>query len=714
VACGDRRQEQAEMPVKDVPYRMPVSVKYTVHARGGDAQFRKVAADGDGNIYVLTDRGLYRDFPGDILAPDMRYASLADKIPVDVCIQEETRYLYYLYPDRFLTNAHAGAICGHLPAGRYTRMAVNADDEVLLMGDREAAVFHRNEKKRTLEVPAGEAAGLYVFGKKFWYLTSDAIYRLDETAWTEIYRGENLTALAFEGPHMAVGTTDGYFVIDHRGNEVEKRNNRLPVPAIGRMLSVEGRWWFSTADGAFVKETDRFRYFAGERWLDRNGIIDMTADTRGNIYLLTPTGLNKVEYRYRTLAEKAACLQEHLRKYHLRYGWSAESGLADPSDPTTLRLNDSDNDGLWTSFYLGSQAFRYAVTGEACAKRYVWESFEPFERALNMHQVKGFPGRTFERTGYVVHDTDRWRTASDPDWRWKGTTSTDEFVGYIFVASVIDRLVAENPQEKKRVADYVDAILTHIIQNDYYFVDFDGQPTLWGRWNPDYVNSFAPTQFDRRLNSTLIVAGLQLAYALTGKENYQSEAFRIMDEYGYWQNMQIPMKQIAYTPGFKHQGITLGEDWNHSDDEMAFLTYWVLYHYAFNDTLKQEYARLINDHWEIEKPERNALWNLIACGTSGDLDLESTLWYLREFPEDCRRYKVRNSHRRDLELLPTDVHSNFRAQTNTQLLTKGERTANRHNTNEFMLDGGHGAHRCLAGDEYLLPYWMARYLKVIE
>jgi hypothetical protein len=701
-------------PLKDTPYREPVSVKYTVNPRWKGARFKKTVVDGDNNVYVLTDMGLFRDFPGEVLSKDFMYASLADKIPVDICIQEGSNYLYYLYHDRFLTNFHAGAICGRFPAGSYSKMAVNSEDEVLLVGERMAALFHRNEKKADLPVLSGRVSGLFAYGKKFWALTPNAVYRLDEKRWIEIHSGENLSALAFDGQKIAVGTTDGYYVMDHQGKILEEKNNRVPVPCINRMASVNNQWWFATSDGAFVKEPDRFRYFASRRWLDRNDIVDMTADTEGNIYLLTPAGLNKIKFRDQTLLGKAIYLQDNLRKYHLRYGWSAESRLLDPDDPTTICVEDSDNDGLWTSFYLGSQALRYAVTGEEAAKRYVWESFEAFERNISIHQVKGFSGRTFERKGYVVHDLDRWRQATDPDWLWKGTTSSDEFVGYIFVASVIDRFAAENAREKKRVADYIDAIMTHIIEHNYYFVDYDGQPTLWGRWHPEYVNAYPPAMFDRRLNSSLIVAGLQLAWSLTGKDIYKSETFRVMDEWGYLQNMQIPMKNIAHTTGVKHQGIGMGEEWNHSDDEMAFLTYWVLYHHALNDTLKAKYADIIKDHWEIEKPERNALWNLISYGTCGEIDLESTLWYLREFPADCRRYAVRNSHRKDLELLPQDIHANFREQTNTQLLTKGERTANRHNTNEFMLDGGRGKDHCLAGDEYLLPYWLARYLKVIE
>jgi hypothetical protein len=188
----------------------------------------------------------------------------------------------------------------------------------------------------------------------------------------------------------------------------------------------------------------------------------------------------------------------------------------------------------------------------------------------------------------------------------------------------------------------------------------------------------------------------------------------MMEEHGYLENMKIPMKNIRFTPGFQHQGITMGQDWNHSDDEMAFLTYWVLYHYAFDDTLREEYAEMINDHWEIEKPERNALWNLLTYGTSGEIDLESVIWYLREFPADTRRYKVRNSHRRDLDFLPKDSVENFREQSTRKLLPKSERPMNRHNANEFQLDSDRASNRILAGDEYLLPYWMARYLGVVE
>jgi hypothetical protein len=49
-------------------------------------------------------------------------------------------------------------------------------------------------------------------------------------------------------------------------------------------------------------------------------------------------------------------------------------------------------------------------------------------------------------------------------------------------------------------------------------------------------------------------------------------------------------------------------------------------------------------------------------------------------------------------------------------LPPDELPINRHNSNRFDLDGGdeNGSVEYSAGDIWLLPYWMGRYLKVIS
>ncbi len=696
--------------ILDVPFRQATSVKYEMAEELADAQLKKVLVDYNDIVYVLTEQGLYRDYFGAQISKDRSYRSLSDKIPVDITLQEGSGILYYLYPDQYLSHTHAGRILAFIPENTYQHISVNSQGIVLLCSESKAAIYEDNTLQSELSLPEGEMKGIYTYQNNFYYLTSDAIYRLKTDSWELLHKGESLNDLAFRAHTAYVGTSEGFYVVDlFDGNIVQQLKQNLPVPNITQLQWVNLTLWFATPDGAYLQEPDRYRYFASKRWLDQNEIIDVASDSGGDIYLLTPTGLNKIEYVEHTLRDKAVFFQDNIRQYHMRYGFVCAPQIPEPFDLTSAEIVDHDNDGLWTSFYLGSQAFRYATTGEPVARRYVWESFEAYERLITINPIEGFPSRTFERTSAWVKDPDRWRTSEEKGWDWKGTTSTDEYIAYLFVATVMDQLVVENAEERQRVADFIDAILTHIIENDYYFVDYDGEPTLWGRWNPEYVNKFPKHVYDRKLNSTHLIAGLQLGYALSGKERYKDEAIQMMEAHGYYENMMVDMYDIRADTVI-HQGVEMGDSWNHSDDEMAFLTYWCLYHYAFNDTLKQDYAWMIRNHWEIEQPERNGLWNLITYGTIGEMNRDDVIWFFREYNLDQMSYAVRNSHRKDLEFLP----SNFRNQTTQMLLTPGERRTHRHNANPFGLDGGGDGISKLAGDEYLLPYWMARYLGVLE
>lgn len=91
----------------DKPFRQAVSIKYTIPESLKDVMLKKVVADYNDVIYLLSDKGLYR-ISEQALVRDTRYTPLAEKIPVDICIQEGSGHLYYLYEDKALTNAYAG------------------------------------------------------------------------------------------------------------------------------------------------------------------------------------------------------------------------------------------------------------------------------------------------------------------------------------------------------------------------------------------------------------------------------------------------------------------------------------------------------------------------------------------------------------------------------------------------------------------------------
>jgi hypothetical protein len=61
-----------------------------------------------------------------------------------------------------------------------------------------------------------------------------------------------------------------------------------------------------------------------------------------------------------------------------------------PGDVASARMQDTDNYGLWSSIYIGIQAFRYAVTKEKKVKRFAWETFYAFERLIFVNPLKVF------------------------------------------------------------------------------------------------------------------------------------------------------------------------------------------------------------------------------------------------------------------------------------------------------------------------------------
>ncbi|MHA4810845.1 hypothetical protein ACX0G9_22245 [Flavitalea flava] len=696
----------------DRPFHQAFSVKYPLPAGLKGGKLIKIVTDYNDNAYVLSDKGLYYVCQGQ-LVKDLRFRPLSDKALLDVVAQEGSGHLYYLYEDKFLTNGYAGVPYGLVPKGKYTTMAVAADGSVLLAGNKVWGLWKQGGNIQSIPAIPEPLLSLQVNDGIYYALGAKAVYRLSGEKFVAFHTGYGLKTMSFRGNEILIGTAQGYYGIQKRSGDTSFIvQDRLPVTDVDRLLVVNDHVWAATQQGAFMREeTGAFRYYASRRWLLDDKVKDMAADGDGNIYLLTDSGLNKLSFPLQTMAGKADYFQRSIRERKIRYGFISSVHLSVPGDPASSELEDTDNDGLWSTFYLSSQAFRYGVTRDAKAKRYAWEAFEAFERLLSINPIKGFPARSFERKGYKVHDHQAWRDSPDPEWEWKGTTSSDEFVGWIFVAATMHEMVVETESERARVAAFIDKILTHIIDHNYNLVDANGKHTLWGRWNPEYINWYPESIFDRRLGSTTIIAGLQLAYQLTGKPRYKDEAMRLMKENGYLANILIDCEKIKKTPGFIYEGANMSDgSWNHSDDEMAFLTYWVLYKYAFTDSLRTQYAGAIRNHWAFEKPERNALWNLITYGTIGEFDKESTFWHLREYPMDLVEWKIKNSHRKDIVLLPP----NLRGQTTTELLPPGELPMHRHNANFFQLDGGNGGRGELAGDEYLLPYWMGRYLNVID
>lgn len=689
----------------DKPFIQDVATKYHIKLKATDLKLTRVQTDRNGNVFVASNKGLLRVFENQLIQ-DMRYRSIIGEPVLD--IQSINGYVVLLFRDYIHSHAWAGKLFIELKNGPFYSFAIGEHQKMLLHA-KNSAYFYHNGVFKQVTASTEDQFQQVLFNateSEFLLLSPEGIFSYKDNHLKKILSKKKINCFAIgTNNQLVLGCDEGYQIFNRRTLQpMMPLQKRLPVPKI-RCLHVQGeRLWFGTDQGAFVVEPDgAIQYYAAQRWLNDNCVVDITSDKTGNVYILTESGLSKIENKLITLAEKADFYLNILRTRHLRYGFAGEAHLNSSGDLSSISLIDEDNDGLWTAMYVAAECFRYAATKNPEAKRNAIESFEALERLSDINPIKGFPSRSFERKGYKWADKDRWHLAKDERWEWKGTTSSDEIVGHFFAYAILYELI-EDAAIKQRVVTLVDDISEHILSNDLYLVDLDGKPTQWGRWNPEYVNGFPKTVGDRQLNSVEITGFFQLAYKLTGKEKYKQKIFELFEKHGYLDNIQLPLSELK--PNFP-----IGDEWNHSDDELAFLSYYLLFHYAFNDSLKAIYQKVIYEHWKIEFPEKNSLWNFIYSSTGAkNFGLDDAIWTLSSFPLDMIRWSVKNSHRKDL----TFRKPGFRNQHTVELLPVDERPMNRWNANLFSLDSHHNGKSELPGTNYLLPYWMGRFLGVIR
>lgn len=719
LACTAEKAKSPQQVHADQPFVQDYAIRY--NRETGDTELKTVASDRNGYIQIFSSKGLLRTKAGQFLYPgtlvkDVQDLQTSDKKIAGIGVYQNQ--FVYIDNKAVFSNAWAAKLYSRhtLPNAR---IFAGGKDFAFLISDGKALHLLKDSKNLWEGTLPGEEVKDIRFDDAqnlFWILGKPSVFTFspEKNELVKVLTDDKATCIEVSGGKLMVGTTDGYYSVDAKtGKQVGEIQKKMPWTELTTIEEIDGKLWFGSTLGAMkLRDDGKFDYYASKRWIPSDTVVHLAKGPENSVLVLTNAGLGKICFDEMTLHDKAMFFEKQVRDRHIRNGFNATvSGMKD-GDVTTGSMEDSDNDGLWTSMYLASQTFRYAVTKSDEALQNVRESLDAMERLYTVNGLNsGFPSRSFMRTGYKFHD-EPWRRAPDPEWDWKSTTSSDEAIGHIFAFGAIAELVDE-PTLKNKAIMLIDTLMSHVVKNDFYMIDWDGQPTKWGRWNPEYVNARPKMVGDRKINSSNLMGMLQTAYHFTKKEKYKEAAFYLMDKHGYFENLMRPMKEINYAPADADEwSKMLSEGWNHSDDEMYYCGYWGLYRYAFNDTLKAHYRNAIIDHFEAERPEKEGLWNIMtALVDAPNIDLENAIWYLQEYPLDLINWSVFASHRKDIE----KIEPNFRGQTIKEVLPPDELRISRHNANRFDLDEvGRGASENSAGDIWLLPYWIGRYLGVIS
>jgi len=508
--------------------------------------------------------------------------------------------------------------------------------------------------------------------------------------------------------------------------ELTAIRDRSPIPPYGDLTVGErdkdGGVWLGSKHGLMylAPKAARWRLFHARRWLPDDHVQGLASSGDGSsVWVRTVGGMARLQQKETTLDTKISEIEANLRKRHVRHGLVGEINLAEPGKLDSGWVqHSSDNDGLWTSMYVGAEVYRYGVTHDEQAKKNARESLDAL---MFLERVTGIPGFVARSVVPIENDPKKyggeWHRSADGKWWWKGDTSSDELDGHYFAYAVYYDIVADE-KEKAEIRKYVERITDHILDHGLYYVGPPGKPTTWGVWAPEKLNHDLDWIDDRGLNSLEILSHLKTAEYIVGKPRYAQVAKELIEKHSYHINT-VDQKLV-----WPHSAV------NHSDDELAFLAYHQLLLYERDPKLRKIYLASLRRSWQIERPEHSPFFNYIyASGLQASqwtkpqqrppeafvdpaqYDRDACIAWFRDVPADTIGWRIENSKRRDLGEL-----SQNRGQQpySRMVLPASERRVMKWNGDPYELDGGSSGRERDDGTFILLPYWMGRYHRFLE
>ena len=145
-----------------------------------------------------------------------------------------------------------------------------------------------------------------------------------------------------------------------------------PVSAASQL----GTLWIGTAKGYTlfdIQSSEFLGYYHGPRWLPGERVERLVGSGRA-VIAVTEAGLAVIHPEEWTLAHKAKHYQDMLERHTRPPGLVGDCPIANYT-PSTCVPGPTDNDGLWTSWLVGAEAFRYHVTKDPVARANAWSLY---------------------------------------------------------------------------------------------------------------------------------------------------------------------------------------------------------------------------------------------------------------------------------------------------------------------------------------------------
>src|SRR5690606_10066214 len=138
---------------------------------------------------------------------------------------------------------------------------------------------------------------------------------------------QGLTAfdLDEENDNLLIGSKIGYIRYDlKKRQQVGVLYDKIPSPEITAVKVLGEKIWFGTTKGAFAVNRDgAIDYYASERWLPSDHVLQISSGKDSAVLVLTSDGLSEICFKSMTLHDKAMFYEQQVRSRHIRNGFNA-------------------------------------------------------------------------------------------------------------------------------------------------------------------------------------------------------------------------------------------------------------------------------------------------------------------------------------------------------------------------------------------------------
>ena len=323
-----------------------------------------------------------------------------------------------------------------------------------------------------------------------------------------------------------------------------------------------------------------------------------------------------------TLAAKARLFEVDIVERFLHDGQLATRRRLPTAERPYVTHNMPDN-AYMTGIFCATETWRAVVTGDADAARLARSAFDALGHLLKVSGRRGLLARASVPANARWFDDGVWRVGPDGRHRWRGNVSSDQVAGFVFGSFVYHRHLATD-DEKAELAERLRALVGAILDDGRRIVGFDGTPTSWGHYEPEYVADEEP------MNALLLLQMVKVAAVVTGDDRFAAEYVRLVDEMDY---ARIGARARPDRPPLRV---------NHSDDVLIALGLYPLLELEERPAVRARYLEAARRWFEGARypgvsVEANPFANFLWHGWTGDPSHDdAALDTLRRVPLDMK------------------------------------------------------------------------------